>query len=942
EAVGNNGDFAVARYLANGTLDSGLCGGGKAVVPVGGGADSGYGVAVQGDGRIVLVGASYNGSNYDLGLARVFGTPVPEIEVQQPAGTSLTDGIAAADFSSTAVATGPRMDRTFTIRNTGSADLTGLFASIDGTDQGDFMILQAADATLAPGAATTVIISFLPGAEGVRTAVLHIASNDATENPFDITLTGTGRVPPTITMVSPLPPGMVDTPYDFTFTAVGGTPPYTWEMIAGVLPDGLSLGASGILAGTPTAEGTRFLSVRVTGGDGLTAAKDGYITVIPHVAIGDGDPIFGAHGKVTTAVGVANDAGRAVVVQADGRILVAGYTQVGTPEDFALARYRSDGTLDPTFGTGGKVTTAVGTFKDFARCMALQSDGRILVAGEVSNGSASDFGIVRYLANGTLDPSFGTGGIASVSIAAGNDFPKGLFARSDGKIVVAGAASTDFGVARLNTDGTLDTSFGTAGTVMTDFGTGTTDYAETALMQSDGRIIVAGRVSTATHGYDFGLVRYQADGALDASFGTGGKVSTTVGGGNAEDICFSLTQQSDGRIIAAGDSLWGGGSTFEVVRYLANGSLDPSFGSGGIGTYAISNASNHARAVAVQGDGNIIVAGYANSQGQNDHFAVIRLLANGTVDVSFGATGRMMTIFGSGPDRAYAVAVQGDGGIVLAGESSNGSNTDFAVVRYVGALAPEIAVEDQAGASLVDGNAFLDFGRAAASRVLTVRNTGTAALTGVHVTVDGINAADFTITPPVTTILVPGASVPFAVSFAPGISGPRLANLHVASNDADENTFDIAVAGGVAGSPLLAWRLTHFGSAENTGAGADTNDYDHDGVVNLLEYAFTGDPRVPATFIQPVMPPLGGGRRAISFRCDAGCTDITYTVQASSTLASGSWTDIARSSGGAAVQPLNGGSTISDSGIGLRVVTVTPAAAVFPTGKGFLRVKVSE
>ena len=941
EAVGNNSDFAAVRYLTNGSLDPGFCNAGKVVVPVGHGVDSANGVAVQSDGKIVLAGNAHNGSDYDVGLVRLLGTAVPEIEVEYPVGTALADGTGVVDFADTTVATGPRVLREITIRNTGSSDLTGMWASIDGANPGDFQIDADPVAVLAPGGTTTLRISFLPTGSGARAAAVHIANNDANEGPFDVVLTGVGKVPPTITTTSPLPPGMVNTPYNLAFTATGGAPPYTWSVESGVLPAGLTLSGPGMLTGTPSSVVNSNFTVRVAGADGRASTLGCSLTVSDELNPGDPDPSFGGDGKVTTAVGTGNDSAQAVAVQADGKVVVAGFAQIGGVEDFAVIRYLTDGSLDPAFGTGGIVTTAVGTFRDYGRCVALQGDGRILVAGEVSNGGAYDFGVVRYLANGTLDPSFGTGGIVSVSLASNNDYPKGIFVRGDGKIVVAGAADINFGVVRLNANGSLDSTFGTTGKVVTDFGTNTFDYAEAALMQGDGKIIVAGRVSTATRGYDFGLIRYQENGALDTTFGTGGKVATPVGGGTMEDICYDLAEQDDGRIIAVGDSV-SGSSMIAVVRYLANGSLDTSFATAGIGTYAISNGSNHARAAAVQNDGAIIVAGYANSQGDTDFFGGIRLLSNGTKDNSFGVTGLCITRFGVGPDRAYEIALQSDGGLVLAGESFNGTNTDMAVARYVGSLAAEIVVEDQAGTPLVDGASGVDFGSAATSRVFTIRNTGTAALTGVHGNLDGANAADFTITQPVTTVLVPGAAISFTITFAPGASGARLASLHVISNDADEGSFDIGLAGGTAASPLLAWRLSHFGSAENSGNGADGYDYDKDGLSNLLEYAFAGDPKAASPSIHPIMPPLGGGQRAIAFRCDASRTDITYTVQASATLAAGSWIDIARSTGGAATVPLNGQSTVSDSGVGLRVATVTPSAALFPTGKGFLRVKVAE
>ena len=940
EAVGSAADFAVVRYLSNGSVDPEFCGAGQTIVAVGAGADAANGVALQSDGNLVVAGSTHNGDDLDVAVIRLLGNPVPEIDIEFPVGSPLADGSGTVDFGDTTVATGPRIYRDVTIRNTGSANLTGLFVSIDGPAAGDYLISQPASMTLAPGATANVALSFLPTAEGVRSANLHVASNDANEGSFDLSLTGSGKVPPTITTVTPLVPGMANVSYNMMFTATGGTPPYFWDVASGTLPPGLSLSGLAMLTGTPTQPGTYSFTVRATGSDGRASTQACTLTVMGEIHKGFADPLFSGDGKLVIDFAGGNDSAQAVAVQPDGRILVAGYSQTGGVEDFALVRYLTDGSPDPSFGNGGTVITPVGTFREYARCIALQSDGKILVAGEATNGSAFDFGIVRYLSNGSPDPSFGTGGITMVSLASGNDYPKGIFVRPDGRIVVAGAANTDFGVVRLNADGSPDTTFGANGKVITDFGTGTFDYAEAALVQSDGKIVVAGRVSTATRGYDFGLVRYLENGSLDASFGSGGKVSTPVGGGTSEDICYDLAQQSDGRLLAAGD-YHSSVTVIALVRYQTDGALDTTFGSGGIGSYAISNSDNHGRSVNVLNDGSITVGGYANSQGGKDIFGAIRLSANGAIDTTFGASGIMAAALAAGPDRSYGMASTADGRTILVGEAYNGANTDFAIARFTGALAPEIAVESPPQNDLTDGLASIDFGSAAATRSFTIRNTGTAPLTGVHGTINGTQPSDFTLVQPVTSVLVPGASVSFTVTFVPGASGARSAALHVISNDADEGSFDIALAGGLESNPLLAWRLSHFGSMENTGNGADGYDYDKDGLVNLLEYAFASDPKVSTPGASPVIPPISG-QRSIAFRCDASRTDITYTVQASPTMAGGSWTDIARSVGGGAVVPLNGQSTVSDSGVGLRLVTVTPSAALFPAGKGFLRVKVAD
>ena len=206
-----------------------------------------------------------------------------------------------------------------------------------------------------------------------------------------------------------------------------------------------------------------------------------------------------------------------------------------------------------------------------------------------------------------------------------------------------------------------------------------------------------------------------------------------------------------------------------------------------------------------------------------------------------------------------------------------------------------------------------------------------------------MNSGDFRVYDLGTTSLAPGASITFAVAFTPSAIGARTAAIHIDSNDADENPFDITLTGtGGNISPLQGWRLTHFGSTDNSGDGANLNDFDADGYANLLEYAFGGDPKIPDAAAMRLTPTFAGGKLTLSFNCDARCTDITYTVQASTSLEVDSWTDIATSVGGGTVLPVGSLSEVSDTGIGLRLASVTASAALFPAGRGFLRIMISE
>ena len=291
----------------------------------------------------------------------------------------------------------------------------------------------------------------------------------------------------------------------------------------------------------------------------------GIFTIVPSMvkASGDGslDATFGSGGKVITSV-TGGDSGKSVVVQSDGKIVVAG-DDFG---DIELVRYNVDGSLDVSFDSDGKVVTDVG-FNDSGNAVALQNDGKIVVAGTTGT-PTTDFAIVRYSTDGSLDPSFGTGGIVTTSIGR-NDDAKSVVIQSDGKIVVAGTSDSDFVVVRYTSSGVLDSGFGTGGKLTTDIGSSSNDSANSVAIQSDGAIVVAG-----TSANDFAIVRYTSAGALDTGFGTGGKVTTDIGT-STFDSAQSLVIQADSKIVVAGSSSTGAAPSFAVTRYEVAPSSPP-------------------------------------------------------------------------------------------------------------------------------------------------------------------------------------------------------------------------------------------------------------------------------------------------------------------------------------------------------------------------------
>ncbi|MFN2513497.1 MAG: hypothetical protein ABR568_19015 [Pyrinomonadaceae bacterium] len=390
-------------------------------------------------------------------------------------------------------------------------------------------------------------------------------------------------------------------------------------------------------------------------------------------APGDLDPTFGSGGIVITSGSDPNHLNTvwAMAIQADGKIVVVGDGTLGSfAWDFAVVRYNPDGSLDSSFGGTG-ITTQLTAGYEGASSVAIQADGKIVVAGNRY--------VVRYNPNGSLDTSFnGSGIVITPGVGA-----LAMAIQADGKIVVAGSgvsgSTSDFALVRYNADGSLDTTLNGTGKVITPGGS-----ANSVAIQSDGKIIAAGSNYDGSNSA-FTLVRYNADGTLDTSFNGTGKVITSVSnsGGDARDLAI----QTDGKIVVAGYSLAAPGSErtadFAVVRYNPDGSLDTSFGGTGKILIPVSDSHDSATSVAIQPNGKIVVAGSSGSNIGSD-FAVIRLNPNGSLDTSFNGTGKVITSVGDSYDHASSVAIQADGKIVVAGDTGSDVNAEFVVVRYQG------------------------------------------------------------------------------------------------------------------------------------------------------------------------------------------------------------------------------------------------------------------
>lgn len=297
-----------------------------------------------------------------------------------------------------------------------------------------------------------------------------------------------------------------------------------------------------------------------------------------------------------------------------------------------------DGTLDMSFGNAGTVITSTSIGYESAYSIAVQSDGKIVVSGESQNGTVEgDYNIVlvRYNADGSPDAGFGTGGVIIRPVSSGWDLSGSVLIQPDGKIVVGGNAwsgsTYDFVALRYNADGTPDNSFGSGGMSFFPVG-GSQDNAWDCALQPGGKILLTGPVHNGSN-YDFGLARLNPDGSLDGGFGSGGRVITAVGA--ADDMSWSCAIQADGNILIAGRALMGAAPVFAIMRYMSNGTPDNSFGVGGKVVTAIGGISDRGRVMVVQPDGKIVVGG-TSTIGASDDFALLRYNPDGSLDNTFG------------------------------------------------------------------------------------------------------------------------------------------------------------------------------------------------------------------------------------------------------------------------------------------------------------------
>lgn len=433
---------------------------------------------------------------------------------------------------------------------------------------------------------------------------------------------------------------------------------------------------------TVTVEGTAII-------DGVADRASNPLTVTVRGVAGMVDTSF-AGGSFLTRVGASEDYPFAAAVQADGKVLVAGSSASNLGNRIAVVRYLRDGTIDTTFGDAGRAIVAVGTRDDVARAIAVQPDGRIVVAGLSYQRTADyDFTLVRLMPNGALDTGFGDQGKVLTDFGGDSDRAFALALMPDGRIVAGGqtnlrrgSTGVDFALARYLADGKPDSSFGSGGKVIEAILPGSTSDMVRGLawqtVNGSLRLLAVGGEG------DFTAARFTESGALDASFGAAGKVSGLFG--VSIGAAHAVTVLPTGEAVIAGHV----GHDFAAVRLTVNGQLDPAFGpvrDGRLRHPMVASNWDEATAIAHQADGRLLLGGWVYAGvGTAGDFGVLRLTADGTLDPSFGQNGTMIqAVAGTKTDLAHALVLQADERVptvraIVAGEAQD-VNRDFALMR---------------------------------------------------------------------------------------------------------------------------------------------------------------------------------------------------------------------------------------------------------------------
>lgn len=388
------------------------------------------------------------------------------------------------------------------------------------------------------------------------------------------------------------------------------------------------------------------------------------------------DLTFGGTGMVISDEGW----GRSVDIQNDGKIIVAGYKSNGLNSDFSVIRFNIDGTVDNSFGNNGRVSFAFGNSLDRAYSVKVQGNGKILVAGCSNVNAGNVFSLARLNSDGTFDENFGQNGLVMTEFVNVNYAgPARIALQANEKIILAGSARTDttiignFALVRYNIDGSLDSTFGNAGKIATSLGNNVELFS--MVVQADDKIVICGLSNNYN---DFVLIRYNSEGSMDSTFGNAGVVLTPMQSCEYPSIAI----RSDGKIFLSGTTYYMHKNTFVLIRYNTDGSIDSSFGDSGKVLTNVGMDNDYSSKIVLQSDNKIIVTGYFVAQAVTN-IAIIRYIESGTLDNSFGINGIVTTGSGTNSIYDFDAIIKNDGKIVVVGDIYDTiGHSNIIVLRY--------------------------------------------------------------------------------------------------------------------------------------------------------------------------------------------------------------------------------------------------------------------
>jgi uncharacterized delta-60 repeat protein len=687
-----DGDIALARYNADGSLDTGFDGDGKVTTPfplattsLARGATD---VALQSDGKLVVVG--YSGNEYAMARYNPNGSLDTSFNGDGWRSNTVSDGFfldsvaIQSDGKIVAVGQGGTLVNLYRFNADGSVDNSFDSDGKQTVDFGGFFGQPFTDLVIQSDGKIAIVTS----KDATEFAVARINADGSPDTAFSgdgketISFGGNGHLASDIDLQSDgkiVVSGTFGSEFAIARLTTAGALDTSFDgdgkvTTAPALPLGL-----GITHIDMQADG----KIVVAGEGSVLGLGSGAFGVVRLSTDGSLDSAFSGDGKQTVEVVAGAEQGAEDVVVLDsGKLFLSGYAG----HDFAAASLNTDGSLNTAFSSDGKQTTDVARGLDSARDVVVQPDGKIVVSGQASWGigySASPYvAFARYNSNGTLDTSFSGDGLLSQSDLMSGPGPapaifgtaQALALQLDGKIVSVGdlEGTGEMRVARLNSNGTYDTSFDGDGQRVLKL-LGTSSAARDLVIQPDGKIVVLVQLNSS----ELALARFNSDGSLDTTFSGDGIIEVGVddiGGFNTAGSTSALALQPDGKVVVVGGAL-----DFEFARVNPDGTLDTSFDGDGRAAINLLSDIGHANGVVIQPNGKIVASGDSGAD-----FTLVRLSPNGSLDTAFDGDGRVFTNFAAGSNggKAMDVQLQADGRLVVVGSSFESASGDFAVARY--------------------------------------------------------------------------------------------------------------------------------------------------------------------------------------------------------------------------------------------------------------------